>query len=190
MSRELPLLRDAFTASATRRAQATALVCGKQRLSYAELAQRVQRVAAALHAAGVKAGDRVLLFLDNGIEFVEALYAALHIGAVFVPVSPQTKATKLAYLLQDTRAAALLTHTLLQPEWAAALKHYPGLRLCCVAGGTPPDGCQGWPEGDAAPVAAAPIDAEQVAALIYTSGTTGVPKGVMLTHRNMRAAWR
>src|SRR5438094_853060 len=66
---ELPLFRDAFTASATARAQATALVCGGQRLSYAQLAQRMQCIAATLHGAGVKPGDRVLLYLDNSIEF-------------------------------------------------------------------------------------------------------------------------
>src|SRR5207248_951002 len=81
MSRdELPLFRDAFVASAARRAQVTALVCGSQRLSYAQLARRAQCIAAALHAASVKPGDRVLLYLDNSIEFVEALYAVMHIG--------------------------------------------------------------------------------------------------------------
>jgi amino acid adenylation domain-containing protein len=192
MTGELSLFRDAFAASVEKRPSATALVCGPQRLSYVQLAQRALRLAALMRAAGVAAGDRVLLYLDNSVEFVEALYAVMHIGAVFVPVSPLTKASKLTYLLQDTRAAALLTHSAMQAEWAAALQLYSGLRLCLVAGGTMPGGVQQpWPSDDAAAAPPlAPVDTDDLAALIYTSGTTGVPKGVMLTHRNMRAAWR
>ena len=59
--------------------------------------------------AASRRGDRVALFLDNGIEFVVGVYAALELGAVFVPVSPQTRADKLALLLADAGAAVLLT---------------------------------------------------------------------------------
>ena len=54
-----------------------------------------------LRARGVRRGDRVALFLDNGIEMVVGVYAALRLGAVFMPVNPLTKEDKLAYLLND-----------------------------------------------------------------------------------------
>ena len=191
----LPLFREAFAVSVERRASATALVCGAQRLSYAQLAHRVDCLAATLVSGGVERGDRVLLFLENSVEFVEGVYAAWQVGAVVVPVSPLTKSTKLAYLLRDTRASALLTHGALAPEWAAAGQHHAGLRLCCVAGGAAVSSSavrlEPWPGDVQVPhVAPAPLADEDLAALIYTSGTTGVPKGVMLTQGNMRAAWR
>ena len=67
---------------ALRRPDHTALVFGATRLSYAQLNEGVRRVAAGLHRLGVRAGDRVLLFLPNGVEFVQAEYAVFALGAI------------------------------------------------------------------------------------------------------------
>jgi long-chain acyl-CoA synthetase len=189
------LLHDAFEAAALRRAAHTALVADGERISYADLHARVLGLAEHLVDAGVQPGDRVLILLDNGIEFAVAVHAVLRAGAVFVPVSPATKSAKLAYLMADTEAVALFTQANLRGEWLPALSASPAVRWCCVAGESgelPADArVARWPSavarGDVPAVRVAPDD---LAALIYTSGTTGVPKGVMLSHRNMCSAWR
>lgn len=184
------LLHHAFEHSAARLPDKTALVAGSRRVRYAELQAQANGMARALVEAGVSAGDRVLVMLENTPEFAVAVHAVLAAGAVFVPVSALAKADKLAFIASDTRAEVLLTDAALAPAWSTALSETPTLRRVFVAG-TPP--CSDsrerpWPE----PAQQAPAverSAHDLAALIYTSGTTGRPKGVMLSHRNMVSAW-
>ena len=190
------LLHHAFDSSCARLPAKTAIVCGDERVSYAELAGRVDALASMLRVRGVERGDRVALFLDSSVEFAVAVHAVLRLGAVFMPISPLTKADKLAYMLGDTRAAALLTQARLQPVWQDALERSASVHSCVVhdaqGGRTAGDRVLGWPTGAAAGDGSRSpelID-QDLAAIIYTSGTTGVPKGVMLTHLNMCSAWR
>lgn len=137
-------------------------------------------------------GDRVALFLDNGIEFVAGVYGALKIGAVFMPINPLTKDEKLAYMLADARAVALLTGAALEPIWSDALSKVPCVRSVFAAGasGAAESGrVRAWPSPDAAARFEPPQTIDQdLASIIYTSGSTGFPKGVMLTHLNMVSA--
>lgn len=188
-----PDIARAFRLASARLPEKTALVCDDERVSYAELQHRVAGFAQALSQFGLQRGDRVLLMLDNGIEFAVAVHAVLLLGAVMVPVSPLTKAEKLRYLLGDTEAVALVTQATIAPAWQAVLADAPALRCIWVTGQADVDDarCRTWPP--AAVDAALPeptIDGGELAAIIYTSGTTGQPKGVMLSHDNMRAAWR
>jgi long-chain acyl-CoA synthetase len=186
------LLHDAFEASARRLPDKTALVAGAQRLSYAELHRRVHTLAQALREDGVRPGDRVLLLLENTPEYAIAVHAVLAIGAVIVPIGATCKADKLAFLLADTGASALLTQASLAGAWLGPLADAATLCTCRVAGkvDTGDPRVRPWPPEDATatPLLAARID-QDLAALIYTSGSTGVPKGVMLTHLNMVSAW-
>jgi amino acid adenylation domain-containing protein len=185
------LLHHAFETTCTRVPAKTAVVCGDARVSYGELSNRVESLAALLHAHGIVRGDRVVLLLESSVEFAVAVYAVLKLGAVFVPVSPLTKTDKLAYMLGDTRARALLTDARLEPAWRDAVARAPALELNVVRGLAQAQGSnQPWPQAPAA--SAAPVAScidQDLAAIIYTSGTTGEPKGVMLTHRNMLSAW-
>jgi long-chain acyl-CoA synthetase len=191
------LLHHAFDRALRRHPEKTALVCGASRHSYADVDARAQAIAAALQRLGVVRGDRVGLFLDNGVEFVAGLLGALRIGAVFMPINPLTKADKLLYMLGDARASALLTSSVLEPAWTGCGAQLPSLRGIVVAGldaaadalqqpwPLPPDG------GAPAPAVADPGTIDQdLASIIYTSGSTGFPKGVMLTHLNMVSAAR
>ena len=187
------LLHEAFESSCARLPAKVAIVCGDERVTYAELGARVDALAALLHARGVQRGDRVALFLESGVEFAVAVHAVLRLGAVFMPISALTKADKLAYMLGDTRASALLTQSGLRAVWQDALERSASVQSCIVHGsvGTE-DRLLGWPIGSPAGEGARShqlID-QDLAAIIYTSGTTGVPKGVMLTHLNMCSAWR
>src|SRR5258706_10720244 len=105
----MSLLYQAFEITAQRLPHKLALVSGEQRVSYAELRQRIQALARRLHHDGVVPGDRVLVLLENSVEFAVAVHAVLAAGAVVVPVSPLAKADKLAFIAADTRATALLT---------------------------------------------------------------------------------
>ena len=180
-----PQLSDFLLRAAARLPDKVALVRGDERVTYAELDARSNRLANALARAGVARGDRVLVFLENGVEAVVAFWGILKANAVVCMVNPQTKSDKLAYLLKDSRAVALVSDVRLAPVVERAVPPRGPLRLVLMTGGS-------W---DAALAAERPdlrperlnLDID-LAAIIYTSGSTGDAKGVMLTHRNMIAA--
>ena len=185
------LLHHAFEASCARVPTKTAVVCGELRVSYAELSNQVESLAALLHANGVVRGDRVVLLLESSVEFAVAVHAVLKLGAVFVPVSSLTKTDKLAYMLGDTRARAILTDARLESVWRDAVARSPKLAVNVVRGLAEAQGTsRPWPSAlVSSPAPDAVCIDQDLAAIIYTSGTTGEPKGVMLTHRNMLSAW-
>ena len=186
------LLHHDFEGWAARDADRVALVCGRERHTYGDLSRSAQAMAAALQQRGVRRGDRVALFLDNGVEFVAGMVATLTLGAVVMPINPSTKDDKLAYMLSDARACALLTQESLAHVWGPAVTSSPSIRSVFVAGPLidASSTVLAWP----GPGADAPADLDTIdqdlAAIIYTSGSTGFPKGVMLTHLNMVSAAR
>ncbi len=185
-------------AAAARGGDRPGVIDGARRLSYGELVAAGQRFAGALAARGIGRGDRVVILLPNGADFLIAVLGVLEVGAVFVPVHPQTKARKLAYILRDTGATALCAPIALASIWRAALVE-PGtaVTVAFVTGSGEPSGTATVREVGFADACAGPVlvgdpghlDLD-LAAIIYTSGTTGEPKGVMLAHRNMVAAAR
>jgi amino acid adenylation domain-containing protein len=198
MTNGVPLLHDYLIDSARRLPDKIALVCQRQRLSYAEIDARSNALAHALVRRGVERGDRVVVFADNTIETVVSFWATLKANAVITIVSPLTRADKLAYLLGDCRAVALLSDSHITPIFAEAAAQSPHLKTVIISGTVDKDrtqdlpGVVGWDEAiqfesRAAPPVRSNIDID-LAAIIYTSGSTGDPKGVMLTHRNMLTA--
>jgi long-chain acyl-CoA synthetase len=188
------LLHDLFERSARTYPSKTALVFDGTPFSYAQVAESATRLASVLQRRGVRRGDRVAIFLNNGPEAVSAIYATLKIGAVFMPINPLTKVDKLAYMLNDARPVALVTDTALRTAWQPAIQQSLSIATCIVSGA-------GWPLPDderflcyvdavrhtATYIDPGTID-QDLAAIIYTSGTTGDAKGVMLSHLNMVSA--
>jgi long-chain acyl-CoA synthetase len=200
------LLHQTLENSAATWPDKVALVCGAERFTYGQIDDWANRLACFLRDRGVQRGDRVATFLDNGIEAVVSIYAALKCGAVFMPINPLTRRDKLAYMLNDSRASVLIAHDILASEFVEALSGCPAVHTCIVAGvdKAAPSivaqlGERGVLYGQAieahvagsrlAPVYPETID-QDLASIIYTSGSTGDPKGVMLTHLNMLSADR
>jgi amino acid adenylation domain-containing protein len=178
----VPQLHDYLEHAARVSGDKVGLVRGGARLTFGALDRRANHLAHVLVERGVGRGDRVIIFGDNTVETVVAFWAVLKANAVVSIVNPQTKTDKLAYYLNDCRAAFLLTDEHLAGVWRAAAARAPHLKGV-LAG---PDDPAFSTEREGPPRRAG-LDVD-LAAIIYTSGSTGDPKGVMLTHRNMLTA--
>ncbi|MDO8184244.1 AMP-binding protein [Conexibacter sp. JD483] len=188
-------LDDDLRDVAQRDPEREALVVGDRRLTYAQLDREVDRFAAALQQLGVARGERVAIVLPNGAEAAVAIYGVLRAGAAFTPLNPTIKADKLAYVLANCDAVAVVCDARLAALVRAARESAPTVAHAIVAGardGALPDAGpatvafeQLLEQGGAPAHGALEID---LAAIIYTSGSTGAPKGVTLTHRNMTFA--
>jgi acyl-CoA synthetase (AMP-forming)/AMP-acid ligase II len=183
------LLHESLRFAAESAAGKTALVAGDERLAYAELLDRSLRVARGLQDRGLRRGDRVVVYQANTASCVASIFGTLLAGGVFVVVNPETKQDKLAYVIDDAEAVALLTEGSLARNFAPALPGRPSLAAVLCDG--PPDGLGGVEDTaqvvagtDPLPAAPGTIPLD-LAALIYTSGSTGEPKGVMMTHQSM-----
>ena len=92
-----------------------ALVCDGRRATYREVETEANQLEHGLIARGVERGDRVVIFLDNSVEAAVAIWAVLKAGAVFVMANPTTKPDKLTFILNNSRAAAIISHA--KREW-------------------------------------------------------------------------
>ncbi|MCP4689087.1 MAG: long-chain fatty acid--CoA ligase, partial [Desulfobacterales bacterium] len=97
--------------SAERLPDKAALICQEGRLTYREIDCMADRLAVALKDMGVQRGDRVVIFLENTIESVISLFAVLKADAVYIMLNPGLMSKKLQYILDDSAAVALITHT-------------------------------------------------------------------------------
>ncbi|HEU4408797.1 MAG TPA: amino acid adenylation domain-containing protein [Polyangiaceae bacterium] len=168
------LVHERLAAVAAASAGATAVVCDDVELSFGELEQRANRLAQHLRAIGVRPGDAVGLCLPRSAEAIVAIFAAFKAGAAYVPLDPEAPAARSRVMLEDTRAAAVLTADPL----AARFEGFAGpvVRLDRDAGAI-----ASRPAAAPGP----PVHPEQLAYVLYTSGSSGRPKGVMVRHRSL-----
>ena len=158
---------------------APALVFGQERLSYAELNRRANRLAHRLIEAGVGPDVLVGVALERSVEMVVSLLAVLKAGGAYVPLDPDYPRERLAYMLEDSGVALLLTQ-------ARRLEHLPippGLPSLVVG--------ESWFEGYGEGNPGIVLDPENLAYVIYTSGSTGQPKGAGNRHSALtnRLCW-
>lgn len=155
-------------------------------LSYRQLARGVDRVAAGLAVRGFRKGDVLGLFAPNSPEFALAFYGALRAGGVVTTLNSLATAPDVEYQLRDAGARVLVTVGAFL-ERATTAAERAGVRdillLDAAPGGTP---LAALLEIDA-PAPNVSVASQDLAVLPYSSGTTGLPKGVMLTHRNLVA---
>src|SRR3954469_4893194 len=174
---ERPKSIPAMVAEAVaRNGDGEALVCGDIRLTWRELAQRSEQIAAGFAKLGLKRGDRVAVLLGNRIEFVLTMLGAAHAGLVTVLLSTRQQKPEIAYVLTDC-GARLLVHEAALAERLPAARDVPDLAFR-VAIDDDPELSRFSELADNAPLqAAAEVGEEDTAMILYTSGTTGKPKG-------------
>ncbi|MFJ2033341.1 amino acid adenylation domain-containing protein [Streptosporangium sp. NPDC087985] len=188
VSAAAPGLVPEMVAKAVRRAPgATAVICGEETVTYGELLERADALAAALRDGGVGPGDIVGVCLPRSIESITALLAVWRAGAAYLPFDPDIPDGRLAFSMADSSATHMITRRAL-PEGLTAVD--PASTGAPLAGRTaaamdPPAAGTGSGHGPA--TAGSPLDAAYV---ITTSGSTGVPKGVLVEHGAVAARVR
>jgi acyl-CoA synthetase (AMP-forming)/AMP-acid ligase II len=163
-----------------------ALCYGERSWTWAQLADQVDRNAAAQLAAGLRPGDRVALWDKNGPAHLVTALACLRAGTVLVPVNFRLAAAEARHLISDARAKLLLVGAEFRHVTDAIKADLPSVAKTVVIGGSD-DQYEQWLAG-AGPAALPARPAGDACFLqVYTSGTTGYPKGAMLTGAGMTA---
>ncbi|KAA3652590.1 MAG: acyl-CoA ligase (AMP-forming), exosortase A system-associated [Proteobacteria bacterium] len=189
------LLHDLVARAAATTADAPALIHKDDCLSFAQLQARIDAFAAALCGLGLLPDERVAVVLPKQTEAVVAIFGASAAGGVVVPVNPLLKPLQVAYILKNCNVRVLVTSAERARQLESVLTECHDLNTLVLV--APEDGFEtaatsrvlGWdalmrvppkPRHDR-------IDTD-MAAILYTSGSTGLPKGVVLSHRNMVVA--
>jgi acyl-CoA synthetase (AMP-forming)/AMP-acid ligase II len=172
-------LAEMVEEQARQRADAVAISCGDDSVSWDQLHQRSTRLGAALQSAGITAGDRVGLLMKNTPEFHEILFGCNKAGAVAVGLNWRLSARELAEIIGDAAPRVVITdaeHAPLLEELAAPVR--PTLTL------TLGEDYESWRDDKDNPLEPAPSDPDALALILYSSGTTGKAKGITLSNRN------
>jgi len=167
--------------------------------TYARIARAASAVASWLQGIGARRGDRVVVVLTNGADYVSAYFGTLLAGCSVVAVHPETPARELRAVLDHSEAVGVIAAAdvvRVLNEVAGGLRHGRAALLCGAeavphaVGGRPAASLAALVEHGAPDIAPPNVALDDVAQIIYTSGTTGGPKGVVLTHRNLAANTR
>jgi amino acid adenylation domain-containing protein len=167
-------VHELFEEQVKRAPDAIAVSVRKEELSYRELNLRANKLAGYLRAMGVGPEVLVGIFMDRSLEMLVGLLAVLKAGGAYLPLDPEYPPARIAFIIDDSRARAVLTQNSLLnrlPETAA--------RTICLDVDSP---FYSHESGENLQVRAAP---DNLAYVIYTSGSTGRPKGVLVTHRGV-----
>ena len=172
--------------------QRTAVVCGKERFTYAQFAERVGRLAGALRESGTRPGDRVAFLSTNCHRLLEAYYGVVEAGAVLLPLNIRLAPQELAYILNDSGACVLFLESQFLELVESFRSKLTTVKTFYSLDRAPQDGWISAQNFEALLSSAPPyradimqVDENSLAELFYTSGTSAEPKGVMLTHRNI-----
>lgn len=173
---------------ANKRKKKTALIINDEKISYGEIKETSDKLAAYLFEKGVKEGDKVALFLRNSAEFIYAIFAVSKLGAILVPINTFLKSEELSYILEDSgstmliasaihdkvvnssKASVLCSYILWEGEEAAVGERHLHFDEALAHDKS---------------VSSQAVTLEDTAVIVYTSGTTGKPKGAMLSNKNI-----
>lgn len=157
--------------------QRAALICNDVTITYADLYRRAVAFSRRLREQGIKPRDRVLFLYENSIEFYCAYFGIIQCGAVIAPLNTFLKERELTHILNDAQPALIVTSSQGETLFKSLGDGFktPLLVYEHLSGNLPE-------VGDFAPYH---LHEDELAALLYTSGTTGLPKGVMLSSKNI-----
>ncbi|HLX41341.1 MAG TPA: long-chain-fatty-acid--CoA ligase [Ktedonobacteraceae bacterium] len=181
---------EMLTHTAERYPEQTALLFKNVSLTYRELESLVNSFANALLDRGIRKGQCVCLLMTNGPEYLISWFAIARIGAVASPMNPSYKEREVAYQLSNSEASALIVQQSLLPLIEMARAESPALN-CVVTVGSQPQQSQALSFNHlvqtypSTPPTCEVPGWEDTVALPYSSGTTGLPKGVVLSHKNL-----
>lgn len=180
-------LTQALHKAARERPQALACVFGQRRRTYAQLRDRIARLATGLRLLGVRPGDRVAILALNSDRYLEFIYACWWTGAVITPVNTRWHADEIAYSLNDCGCHVLVVDDSFEHLVAPLQTLCARLRTVIQCGErTPAAGWFTWDElVNSQPLEDSHCTGNDLAAVLYTGGTTGAPKGVKLSHTNL-----
>ena len=168
------VLHEIFESQAAACPQAVAVVFGREQVTYGELESRANQLARHLLGRGVQRGSNVAMLLPRSLDAYIALLALLKSGAAYVPIDPADPADRIAHILNDSGATALVTTRDLAAAFTAFRGRTVDVGTACIGvespAGIPRNGTQ--------------ADPRDPCYVIYTSGSTGRPKGVVVEHRN------
>jgi len=202
-------LADILRESAEKNGDRTAIIFMDTSITYKELWDMVKRMAKGLTDLGLKKGDVCAIMLPNSYQYVVAYYACQLLGIIVTPMNPTYKALEIRHQLKDSGAKALVVIDIFFQEAQEGIRDthveiiigtnivdlcgFSGIKIFLgkllkkiPTGDMPPDSKKFTDLLKSEPdPPAVEIDPDDVAVLQYTAGTTGLPKGAMLTHRNL-----
>ena len=165
-------VHELFEEQAARTPEAIALICGGERLTYAELNARANQLAHHLRVCGVKAEARVGILLERSVEMAVALLAILKTGGGYVAFDPSYPAERLRYMLEDSGVTLLLTQQHVMPNDFQVRSIFLDAERDAIA------------EHDTQNLQSG-AHPSNIVYLVYTSGSTGRPKGIVIEHRSL-----
>ena len=159
---------------------------GQRAFTYVQLADRMNRLANGLIAAGLKPGDRVALFMLNGVEYVEAVFACSAAGLIAVPLNWRLSQEELVFIAKDCAPKVLIHHAMFEEVAAAVAAGCDSIqeRLSVAHDGSASAYESFIEAGDPKDAVNPDVGGDDPHLIMYTAGTTGSPKGVVLTHAN------
>jgi len=192
------LLSHLLEARALQCGRRAALAMGGETTSYGDLKELSARLAATLAARGLGHRDRIGVYLPKGLAAYVSIFAALELGAAYVPLDPSAPPTRIRETAGDCALKALITTAELAGGLAADVAGLESLAVLVIAGTGAASDRGSWPAGleiltweealepRSTPAANSAIE-NDLAYVLYTSGSTGRPKGVMISHRGALA---
>ena len=183
------LLFEMLSATAKRLPDKPALICDDWSVTYAEFERYSLSLAAHLQKNGLKKGDRVALLTPNCNEFAIVYFACHSSGFVCVPLNNRLALKELTYILNDCGASVLVVEDQFWETGLQILSEVDSIQQVIYAGPKPREGADHFQTIIRTEAQPEPVDLsfDDLACVMYTSGTTGLPKGAMMTHRNIMA---